>query len=147
MVKILIADDDAHIRELIPLFLSNEGYEIEEASDGAEALSIVENNRIDLVVLDIMMPKVDGWELCKEIRQLDSNIPLLMVSVKGETGQKVKGFQLGTDDYLTKPFDPIELVMRVKALLKRYQIISSQTLMLGGIELNRRNYQVIRGKL
>lgn len=145
MAKILIADDDAYIRELITLFLRNEGFEILEARDGAEALAIVENSQIDLVILDIMMPELDGWELCREIRRIDSNIPLLMVTVKGESGQKVKGFQLGTDDYLTKPFDPMELVMRVKALLKRYMIVSSQTIQLGGIELNRRSFQVIRG--
>jgi len=145
MAKILIADDDVHIRELITLFLRNEGFEIVEASDGAQALAIVENDQIDLVILDIMMPELDGWELCKEIRRLDSNIPLLMVTVKGESGQKVKGFQLGTDDYLTKPFDPLELVMRVKALLKRYMIVSSQTIQLGEILLNRRSFQVIRG--
>jgi len=145
MAKILVADDDAHIRELISLFLRNEGFEIVEASDGAEALAIVENSQIDMVILDIMMPLLDGWELCREIRRLDSNIPLLMVTAKGESAQKVKGFQLGTDDYLTKPFDPMELVMRVKALLKRYMIVSSQSIQLGGITLNRRSFQVIRG--
>lgn len=145
MVKILIADDDAHIRELIALFLRNEGYEIVEAVDGEQALDIVENMHIDMVILDIMMPHLDGWELCTEIRRIHSNIPILMVTAKGETAQKVRGFQLGTDDYLTKPFDPMELVVRVKALLKRYLIVSSQTIQLGGIELNRRSYQVIRG--
>ncbi|MBE1556604.1 response regulator transcription factor [Sporosarcina limicola] len=145
MAKILIADDDAHIRELMSLFLRNEGFELIEAKNGAEALSIVENSRIDLVILDIMMPEMNGWDLCREIRHRDSNIPLLMVTVKAEAGQKVKGFQLGTDDYLTKPFDPMELVMRVKALLKRSMIVSSQTIQLGGIVLNRRTYQVIRG--
>lgn len=145
MAKILIADDDAHIRELMSLFLRNEGFELVEAKNGAEALSIVENSRIDLVILDIMMPEMNGWDLCKEIRHRDSNIPLLMVTVNAEAGQKVKGFQLGTDDYLTKPFDPMELVMRVRALLKRSMIVSSQTVQLGGIVLNRRSYQVIRG--
>ncbi|AJS57220.1 response regulator transcription factor [Paenibacillus sp. IHBB 10380] len=145
MAKILIADDDEYIRELITLFLRNEGFEILEARDGAEALAIVENSQIDLVILDIMMPQLDGWELCKEIRRIDLNIPILMVTAKGESAQKVKGFQLGTDDYVTKPFDPLELVMRVKALLKRYMIVSSQTVQLGGIMLNRRNFQVIRG--
>lgn len=146
MAKILIADDDAHIRELITLFLRNEGFELLEARDGAEALAIVEDSRVDLVILDIMMPQLDGWELCKEIRRIDLNIPILMVTAKGESAQKVKGFQLGTDDYVTKPFDPLELVMRVKALLKRYMIVSSQTVQLGGIVLNRRNFQVIRGE-
>ncbi|ULO09893.1 response regulator transcription factor [Paenibacillus sp. 19GGS1-52] len=145
MAKILIADDDALIRELITLFLRKEGFEILEAKDGAEALAIVENSQVDLVILDIMMPHLDGWELCREIRRVDSNIPLLMVTAKGESGHKVKGFELGTDDYLTKPFDPLELVMRVKALLKRYMIISSQTIQLGGIVLNRRGFQVTRG--
>ncbi|OPH51962.1 DNA-binding response regulator [Paenibacillus ferrarius] len=146
MARILIADDDVYIRELITLFLRNEGFEILEARNGAEALAIMEETRVDLVILDIMMPEIDGWELCREIRRIDVNIPLLMVTVKGESGQKVKGFQLGTDDYLTKPFDPFELVMRVKALLKRYMIVSSQTIQLGGIMLNRRNFQVVRGE-
>ncbi|MBJ6360766.1 response regulator transcription factor [Paenibacillus sp. GCM10012307] len=146
MAKILIADDDARIRELIALFLRNEGFELVEAKDGTEALSIVENDGVDMVILDIMMPHLDGWELCREIRSFDSNIPLLMVTAKGESAQKVKGFRLGTDDYLTKPFDPIELVMRVKALLKRYQIVSSQNVQLGGIVLDRLNYQVKRGE-
>ncbi|WP_339306866.1 response regulator transcription factor [Paenibacillus sp. FSL L8-0435] len=146
MTKILVVDDDVHIRELITLFLRNEGFEIVVAKDGAEALEIVEKSQIDLVILDIMMPRLDGWELCREIRRMDLNMPLLMVTVKGESAQKVKGFQLGTDDYLTKPFDPLELVMRVKALLKRYLIVSSQTIQLGGIVLNRRSFQVIRGE-
>ncbi|PWW34680.1 MULTISPECIES: response regulator transcription factor [Paenibacillus] len=146
MTQILVVDDDVHIRELITLFLRNEGFEIVVAKDGAEALDIVEKSPIDLVILDIMMPKLDGWELCREIRRMDLNMPLLMVTVKGESAQKVKGFQLGTDDYLTKPFDPLELVMRVKALLKRYLIVSSQTIQLGGITLNRRSFQVIRGE-
>ncbi|SEP22633.1 response regulator transcription factor [Paenibacillus sp. OK076] len=146
MTQILVVDDDVHIRELITLFLRNEGFEIVVAKDGAEALDIVEKSPIDLVILDIMMPKLDGWELCREIRRMNLNMPLLMVTVKGESAQKVKGFQLGTDDYLTKPFDPLELVMRVKALLKRYLIVSSQTIQLGGIMLNRRSFQVIRGE-
>lgn len=146
MTQILVVDDDVHIRELITLFLRNEGFEIVVAKDGAEALDIVEKSPIDLVILDIMMPKLDGWELCREIRRMNLNMPLLMVTVKGESAQKVKGFQLGTDDYLTKPFDPLELVMRVKALLKRYLIVSSQTIQLGGITLNRRSFQVIRGE-
>lgn len=133
MTKILVVDDDVHIRELITLFLRNEGFEIVVAKDGAEALEIVGKSPIDLVILDIMMPRLDGWELCREIRRMDLNMPLLMVTVKGESAQKVKGFQLGTDDYLTKPFDPLELVMRVKALLKRYLIVSSQTIQLGAL--------------
>ncbi len=145
MAKILIVDDDVRIRELMSLFLRNDGFDLVEAKDGTEALSIVENSRIDLVILDIMMPQMNGWDLCREIRYRDSNIPLLMVTVKAESTQKIKGFRLGTDDYLTKPFDPLELVMRVKALLKRSSIISSQIIQLGKIVLNRRSFQVTRG--
>lgn len=117
MAIILIADDDANIRKLMSLYLRKEGFEIKEASDGVKALSIVENSRVDLVILDIMMPGLDGWDLCREIRRWDANLALLMVTAKAESAHKVKGFRLGTDDYLTKPFDPIELVMRVKRCL------------------------------
>lgn len=144
MTRILVADDDAHIRKLLILYLRNEGFDTVEAADGIEALSIMENSAVELVILDIMMPHMDGWELCGEIRRLYPEIPLLMVTAKGESGQKVKGFQLGTDDYVTKPFDPLELVMRVKALLKRYRIASSQIVQLGGIVLDRRAHKVIR---
>ncbi|MFF2157234.1 response regulator transcription factor [Paenibacillus chitinolyticus] len=144
MTRILVADDDAHIRKLITLYLRNEGFDTVEAANGIEALSIMENQTVDTVILDIMMPHMDGWELCREIRRLYPEIPLLMVTAKGESGQKVKGFQLGTDDYVTKPFDPMELVMRVKALLKRYRIVSSQVVQLGGIVLDRRAHKVIR---
>lgn len=145
MAKILVADDDAHIRKLMALYLRNEGFEIVEAADGVEALAVMENSAVDVVILDIMMPHMDGWELCREIRIQYPEIPLLMVTAKGESGQKVKGFQLGTDDYVTKPFDPLELVMRVRALLKRYRIAASQIIRLGGIELNRLAFKVFRG--
>ncbi|MFD7522285.1 response regulator transcription factor [Paenibacillus chitinolyticus] len=144
MTRILVADDDAHIRKLITLYLRNEGFDTVEAANGIEALSIMENSTVETVILDIMMPHMDGWELCREIRRLYPEIPLLMVTAKGESGQKVKGFRLGTDDYVTKPFDPLELVMRVKALLKRYRIVSSQVVQLGGIVLDRRAHKVIR---
>ncbi|MBP1990282.1 DNA-binding response OmpR family regulator [Paenibacillus eucommiae] len=145
MTRILVADDDAHIRKLVTLYLKNEGFEPVEARDGVEALSIMENSAIDVVILDIMMPHLDGWDVCKEIRKTYPDTPLLMVTVKAEMAQKVKGYQLGTDDYLTKPFDPIELIMRVKALLKRYRIAASQTIQLGDIVLDLRAFKVIRG--
>ena len=146
MATILIADDDDNIRKLISLYLRKEGFDIKEARDGTKALSIIENSQVDLVILDIMMPGLDGWELCREIRRWDANIPLLMVTAKAESAHKVKGFQLGTDDYLTKPFDPLELVMRVKALLKRSLVVSSQSVQVGNVVLNRRTFQVTRGE-
>ncbi|MDH6374840.1 DNA-binding response OmpR family regulator [Paenibacillus sp. PastF-3] len=146
MATILIADDDDNIRKLISLFLRKEGFELKEARDGTKALSIIQNSRVDLVILDIMMPGLNGWDLCREIRRWDANIPLLMVTAKAESVHKVKGFQLGTDDYLTKPFDPLELVMRVKALLKRSLVVTSQSVQLGNVVLNRRTFQVTRGE-
>jgi DNA-binding response OmpR family regulator len=144
VATILIADDDDNIRKLMSLFLRKEGFDLKEARDGTKALSIIQNSRVDLVILDIMMPGLDGWDLCREIRRWDANIPLLMVTAKAESAHKVKGFQLGTDDYLTKPFDPLELVMRVKALLKRSLVVSSQSVQLGNVALNRRTFQVTR---
>ncbi|MFV2047919.1 response regulator transcription factor [Metabacillus sp. YM-086] len=142
MAKIMIVDDEAHIRELVRLYLDDEGFEIVEKSNGAEALNYAENHKLDLVILDIMMPKLDGWELCKELREL-GDIPILMITSKGEAQDKIKGFKLGTDDYLVKPFDPVELVLRVRALLKRYRIAASNMINLGDIELDRKTYQVI----
>lgn len=142
--KILIVDDDLHIRELIKVFLNNEGFEVYEASDGVEALSKLETVKVDMAILDIMMPNMDGWQLCLELRE-SYDIPLLMITAKGETSQKIKGFELGTDDYLVKPFDPLELVVRVKALLKRYQIVSSQVVQIGKLSMSRKTYEVTVG--
>ncbi|VBB07132.1 transcriptional regulatory protein c terminal [Lucifera butyrica] len=144
MGKILIVDDDLHIRELIKVFLSHEGFEVYEASDGVEALAKLETVKVDMAILDIMMPNMDGWQLCRELRE-SYDIPLLMITAKGETSQKIKGFELGTDDYLVKPFDPLELVVRVKALLKRYQIVSSQVVQIGKLSMNRKTYEVTVG--
>ncbi|MCY9138315.1 response regulator transcription factor [Peribacillus frigoritolerans] len=141
MTKILIVDDDAHIRELINLLLRKEGFDLYEASDGMQALKVMEKVKIDLAVIDIMMPNMDGWQLCKELREF-SDIPILMLTAKGETTQKVKGFGLGADDYLVKPFEPIELVLRIKALLKRYKITISQTLNIGELKMNRNTHEM-----
>ncbi|WP_066069175.1 response regulator transcription factor [Neobacillus soli] len=144
MAKLLIVDDDANIRELVQLFLKKEGFDLYEASDGLKALQLMEKVKIDLAIIDIMMPNMDGWELCRELREF-SDIPLLMLTAKGETAQKVKGFELGADDYLVKPFDPIELVARVKALLKRYKITTSQTLNIGEFMLNQKAHEISFG--
>lgn len=141
MARILIVDDDLHIRELLHLFLSKEGFEVYEAVDGLDALKKLERIQVDLVVLDIMMPNMDGWELCQEIRAF-YDLPILMLTAKRETSEKLKGFAMGTDDYLAKPFEPLELVARVKALLKRYQISISQTVEIGNVTLNKKTYEV-----
>lgn len=144
MGNILVVDDDLHIRELIKVFLSKEGFAVYEAADGVEALAKLETIKVDMVILDIMMPNMDGWQLCRELRE-SYDIPLLMITAKGETSQKIKGFELGTDDYLVKPFDPLELVVRVKALLKRYQIVASQLVQTGRLSMNRKTYEVTVG--
>lgn len=105
MTTIMVVDDDPHIRELVSVFLRNEGFTIVEAVDGQEALDKLESVAAQLVILDIMMPNMDGWELCRKLREY-YDFPLLMLTAKGETSQKIKGFELGTDDYLVKPFDP-----------------------------------------
>lgn len=145
MPTILVADDDVNIRELVCLFLRNDGFETVEAADGKEAMAVYNSTKVDLVVLDIMMPLMDGWELCRELRKANPDLPLLMLTARGETWEKVKGFQLGTDDYLTKPFDPLELTVRVRALLKRYGVSSSQTIQIGSVQLDRQTYKVTRG--
>ncbi|MFD0617102.1 response regulator transcription factor [Paenibacillus sp. GCM10027629] len=144
MTNIMIVDDDAHIRELVCLFLRQEGFQTCEATNGLEALDLIERTKVDMMILDIMMPKMDGWELCRELRR-HYDLPLLMLTAKGETTQKLKGFELGTDDYLVKPFDPLELVARVKVLLKRYQITASRVVTLGKMQLNHNTLEVTNG--
>ena len=141
MSKILIVDDDPHIRELIQVFLKREGFEIFEAADGLEALDSYYLTKADLVIIDVMMPKMNGWDLCEELKKM-YDVPILMLTVKGETSQKLKGFNLGVDDYMVKPFEPLELVARVKALLKRYRISTSQTICVGELFMDRNTYTI-----
>jgi len=143
MAKIMIVDDDPYIRELVRVFLQREGFDIVEAADGQEALAMLEHTPAELVILDIMMPNMDGWELCRELRKM-YDIPLLMLTAKGETAQKIKGFELGTDDYLVKPFEPAELVVRVKALLKRYRIAASHIVQVGSLQVNRQTFEIMK---
>ncbi|KEO83952.1 response regulator transcription factor [Tumebacillus flagellatus] len=145
MITILLVDDDPHIRELVRLYLRKEGYDTLEAANGRHALDLLESARVDLIVLDILMPEMDGWDFCREVKR-HHDIPILMLTAKGESQQRIKGFQLGTDDYLVKPFEPVELVLRVKALLKRYRINSSQSLQVGSLEINRLTYEVQNGE-
>lgn len=141
MHTILIVDDDPHLRELSRIFLQQEGFDIAEAAHGIEALSVFEQRKIALVILDIMMPQMDGWELCQELRRY-GDVPILMLTARGETSQRLKGFRIGTDDYMVKPFEPLELVARVKALLKRYRIATSQRVQVGELLMDRASFEI-----
>ncbi|MDD4494052.1 MAG: response regulator transcription factor [Eubacteriales bacterium] len=118
--KILTVDDDVNICELIRLYLEKEGYEVKSVFEGSKALNAFTEFAPNLVILDIMLPGSDGWEICREIRKV-SNIPIIMLSAKGETFDKVLGLELGADDYIVKPFETKELVARIKAVLRRYE--------------------------
>lgn len=117
-MNILIVDDEDLIREVIKEYSENEGYNVHEASDGIEAIDIIKENNIDVIVLDIMMPKLDGFSAYKEIKKI-KNIPTIILSARTEEYDKLLGFELGIDDYLTKPFSPKELIARIKAITKR----------------------------
>jgi len=118
--KILIVDDEMHIAELIALYLEKEGYETKEVYNGKEAVSVFGDFSPHLVMLDLMMPGLDGYQVCREIRKF-SAVPIIMLTAKGETFDKVLGLEMGADDYITKPFEPKELIARVKAVLRRYE--------------------------
>ena len=116
---ILVADDEKEIRELLRLYLENEKYQVLEAEDGQQALDIIHRQRVDLCILDIMMPKVDGYHVLQELRK-DNNIPVLILSAKDADSEKILGLNLGADDYLAKPFNPLELVARVNSNIRRF---------------------------
>ena len=141
MKRILIVDDDSNIRELLRFFLQRDGYQTTEAGDGMEAIKILERMDVHLAIVDIMMPHVDGYALCKEIREL-YDLPVLMLTAKGELADKEEAFAAGTDDYLVKPFEPREVLFRVKALLRRYQMTHDDKIVAGKITVNRKSYQV-----
>jgi DNA-binding response OmpR family regulator len=115
---ILIADDEAHIRELVQLYLERDGHTVITAVDGLETLNQVKYEKPDLLVLDLNMPEMDGWEVCRRVRG-ESNLPILMLTARDDAFDKVAGLEMGADDYLTKPFEPRELVARVRAILRR----------------------------
>ena len=141
--RILIADDDANIAELISLYLTKEGYETRKAGDGREALRLVPIFDPDLIILDIMMPEMDGYEVCREVRKNNST-PIIMLTAKGETFDKVLGLELGADDYMVKPFDTKELVARVKAVLRRLdnKESNSKKINFENLMINLSNYSV-----
>ncbi len=118
MAKILVVDDDLNICELLKLYLESDGYTVVTANDGAAAVDTFQNKSPDLVLLDVMLPKMDGWQVCREIRKT-SSVPIIMLTAKGETFDKVLGLELGADDYVVKPFDAKEVMARIKAVLRR----------------------------
>ncbi|WP_242222608.1 response regulator transcription factor [Bacillus cereus group sp. BfR-BA-01380] len=141
MIHILLADDDLHIRELLRYHLQKEGYTVWEAEDGKAAQSILEKETIHLAIVDIMMPHVDGYTLCEEIRKY-YDIPVIMLTAKDQLVDKEKGFSVGTDDYIVKPFEPAEVLFRMKALLRRYQMLSADVIQLHGTTIDRKSYEV-----
>lgn len=144
--KILVVDDDLHICELLKLYLENESYTVYTANDGQAAVDAFLSKSPDLVLLDIMLPKMDGWQVCREIRK-SSSAPIIMLSAKGETFDKVLGLELGADDYVTKPFDAKEVVARIKAVLRRTKADGDvapekKTVIYDGLEINLVNYEL-----
>ncbi len=136
MIKVLIADDEFRLRKIVSDFLTAKEFQVIEASDGEEAIDIFFGQKdIDLVILDVMMPKMDGWAVLKSIRE-ESLVPIIMLTAKSEENDELHGFDLGADEYITKPFSPKILVARVEALLKRNQVIAGNSRQIGKIEIN-----------
>ncbi|MET3292907.1 UNVERIFIED_CONTAM: two-component system OmpR family response regulator [Brevibacillus sp. OAP136] len=144
-ISILVVDDDPHIRELLRFFLTKEGYRVQAAADGEEATRLLMEEQIHLAVVDVMLPGKGGWELCKEIREY-YDIPVILLTAKGTVKDKEKGFLAGTDDYVTKPFEPAELLFRIKALLRRYQMVSRNVISINGTVIDRNSYVVRVGE-
>lgn len=148
--KILVIDDDANICELLHLNLGNEGYDVKVANDGAEGVSYFRIYEPDLVLLDIMMPKKDGWQVCREIREISSK-PIIMITAKGEAFDRVLGLELGADDVITKPFDMKEVSARIRAVLRRYGSRENQNddevIKFDNIEISKAKYELkLNGK-
>ena len=148
--KILVVDDDPNISDLLKIYFENEGYEVKTVGDGAEGINYFKMYEPDLVLLDIMLPKKDGWQVCREIREISSK-PIIMVTAKGEVFDKVLGLELGADDFVVKPFDPKERSARVKAVLRRYQAHTSQNddevIKFDNIEISHQKYELkLKGK-
>ncbi len=145
--KILVVDDDLNICELLKLYLENDGYTVFVANDGKAAVETFEAKSPDLVLLDIMLPKMDGWQVCREIRKT-SSAPIIMLTAKGETFDKVLGLELGADDYVTKPFEAKEVMARVKAVLRRTKgdgetaDSEKKTIVYDNLEINIVNYEL-----
>lgn len=137
-LKVLVVDDEARMRKLVKDFLVRKDYIVVEAANGEEAIDIfIQNNGFDLIILDVMMPVMDGWEVCREIRKI-SKVPIIMLTAKSEESDELLGFELGVDEYITKPFSPRILVARVDAILRRTNKLSQgDVITVGGIEINK----------
>ena len=147
-IKILVVDDESWMRKLVKDFLEREGFEVLEAGDGMEAMEIFyEEKEIALIILDVMMPKMDGWQVCREVRQ-SSKVPIIMLTARSEERDELQGFDLGIDEYISKPFSPKILVARVEAVLRRTHGIDASSVMdAGGIEIDKSAHMVkIDGK-
>ncbi|MBP3685985.1 MAG: response regulator transcription factor [Clostridia bacterium] len=146
--KILVVDDDAYISDALKMYLKKEGYEVGVAFDGVEALAAFKSFEPDLVLLDIMMPKKDGWQVCREIREMSSK-PVIMITAKGEVFDKVLGLELGADDFIVKPFDMKEVSARIKAVLRRSHtrdnLDEGETIKLDGLEISQLKYELKLG--
>lgn len=142
MYRILVVDDEENIREVIKEYAEFEGHQVSEACDGMQAIEMVKNNDYDIIIMDVMMPRLDGYSACKEIRKI-KQIPVLMLSARGEEYDKLFGFEIGIDDYVVKPFSPKEVTARVNAIVKRNQgakqapaAPAPETVKFGGLEIN-----------
>ena len=146
-IKVLLVDDESRMRKLLRDFLEREGYQILEAADGIEAMdAFYANKDIDLIILDVMMPRMDGWQVLREVREY-SKVPVMMLTARAEEKNELKGFELGVDEYITKPFSPKILVARVGALLKRVKNISQEeSIDAGGITINKAAHMVTIGE-
>lgn len=144
MFQILVVDDDRHTRMLLEAILKAENYTVFTADNGVSALEVLDREHVDLVVLDIMMPKMDGYEFTKLLREANNDLPILMVSARQLPADKRKGFLVGTDDYITKPIDEEEMLLRIKALLRRAQIVHEKKLRFGGVLLDYNSFSVSR---
>ena len=143
-LKILVVDDESRMRKLVKDFLTKKGFTVIEAGDGEEAVDkFFEVKDIALIILDVMMPKMDGWQVCREIRQ-SSKVPIIMLTAKSDEKDELQGFDLGVDEYITKPFSPKILVARVEAILRRSNVLAADdTMEAGGIELNKAAHEVL----
>ena len=142
-IKILVVDDESRMRKLVKDFLGREGYYVLEAGDGMEAMEMFYDNKdIALIILDVMMPKMDGWQVCREVRQ-SSQVPIIMLTARAEERDELQGFDLGVDEYISKPFSPKILVARVEAILRRSHALgASEVTDAGGIEIDKAAHRV-----